>query len=226
MQSSQCEGIVLQSLNFQDYDKIITVFSYEEGVLKFHMKGASRSASSRLSTNPLTCAEFTYTKGRGDLLMCREIAVKESFLKLRQSLPMLEAAMDMLQVLIQSQLPHKPAPKLYQLLKWCLNKLAFSKDPHFLAASFRLKLLIHDGLLMLQNRCTTCGESISELYIAQGETFCLQHAPTKHFHFNNEENALLAHLLNYQSFAEIALRELPPILREKIIELSNLTLKG
>lgn len=172
------EGIILQILNFQDYDRILTVFSCQEGLIKLIVKGANRLGQQfNVCATPFTCAEFIYTKGKSDLFKCREISILQQNLGLRNRLSSLEAASDMSHALLSSQGQHDPAPHLYRLFKSYLEKIAHFNDPYTLAASLRLKILRHDGLFGLTPTCCSCFEVLKAHHTFMGESYCPAHAP-------------------------------------------------
>lgn len=197
MNTYRCEGIILQTLNFQDYDRILTVFSFEEGLIKLIVKGANRVGQQyNACATPFTRAEFVYSKGKSELLKCREISILQQNLALRNRLAALEAACDMAHAILASQEHHNPAPDLYRLFSSYLEKTAHFPDPYTLAASFRLKILRHDGLFGLTPACSTCSLPLTAHRAYMGESYCAQHAPSNSILFTEEEiNSIL--LLTY-----------------------------
>lgn len=151
MAIEQVEGIILHTLDYQDYDQIITVFSKEEGMIKFIIKGAkSYQKRQGITTAPLTRAEFLYTRGKSDLWKCQEMTILDYQLALRNNLVYLQTAFDFVKALQATQTGSKPAPELYQLLTIYLGRLPLSRGPANLAASFRLKLLCHEGVFTVE----------------------------------------------------------------------------
>jgi DNA repair protein RecO (recombination protein O) len=146
MTAKRAEGIILQTLKYQDYDQIATVFTMDHGILKFFVKGAYRSQNGK-NTSPLARAEFIYTQGKSTLYNCKEVSLLNTYLNLRNNLTHLEAGIDLLKAVLESQMESKPAPELYKLLIMYLEKIPVIPDPWVLAASFLLKILRHDGLL-------------------------------------------------------------------------------
>lgn len=140
MESYRSEGVVLHALPFRDFDQILTIFSKDEGIVKLMVKKAS-------ATTPMSQIEFVYTKGRSEILKCQEVSVLNLHLNVRKSLPHLEAACDLLRAIQASQWAGRPAPDLYKLFVIYLNKIPNASNPYIYAASFRLKILKHEGLL-------------------------------------------------------------------------------
>jgi len=143
-------GVVIQALTFQEHDRIVSIFTAEEGIAKLVVKGAMLPKKGQgSSTTPLTLIEAICTKGRSELYSCRELSVLESNVKLRQNLKTLEAACDMVQVIASTQFPGKASPELYALFTMFLSKLPSAPHPTAVSTSFRLKTLRYEGLLDL-----------------------------------------------------------------------------
>ena len=138
-------GIVLHTLPFKDNDIIFSIFS-PEGIIKLYAKGgASQKRGLKPLLTPLTCAEFVYKEGRSELVQCLEGSAIQYFLNLRSNLALLESACHMLKSVQKCQMQGKPAPTLYHLLVYSLEKIPDMPDPWALALSFQLKMLRHDG---------------------------------------------------------------------------------
>jgi DNA repair protein RecO len=150
MDKLRTEGVIVSAFAFKDYDRIITLFTPEAGLIKLVVKGAfSAKQGKGNSTAPLTHVETIYTEGRGELCSCREINVLNHFLGLRQQLLTLQAACNILQAIAATQQPGKSSPGLYQLLIAYLYQLQTATDPRAITASFQLKTLRHEGILNL-----------------------------------------------------------------------------
>lgn len=145
------EGIVLRSIDYQDKQKIITLFTPEAGLMSLFMRRISPRNLALLSlATPFSQAEFHYTKGRSDLYGFRDGTLIEGNLHLRGSLSHLQTAGELVQTILLSQLPGKPAPALYALLTTYIKHIPQFEDPSPLIASFYLKVLHHEGLLCLE----------------------------------------------------------------------------
>lgn len=178
MEKLRTEGIVVNSIPFQDYDRIITVVTPDEGLIKFIFKGSASTKSGKASsTTPLTVAEFIYSKGRSDLLKGHEISPLDHQLALRNNLNTLEAACDMLQIINATQMPGKSCTNLYKLLLAYLKKLPFAHDPATLSTSFRLKTLRHEGMWRSFSKCCQCSLELNDGYILGGTSYCKLHMP-------------------------------------------------
>jgi len=216
------EGIVIHTLDYQEYDKILRVFTADFGVLQFIMKGANRPKKRHLCcSSPLTHAIFCYKPSDKELQLCKEITVINHWLKIRCQLPVLEAACAMLQAIKKSQLLNKPSPQLYALLKMYLSKLFDMKDPLSLSCSFYLKLLRHDGLIHLCPHCISCGQSPKKIFINKGEIFCERHAKDGAFCLEENEAPLVFQLAHCKQFSEINSISINKTIQESIEHIFN-----
>lgn len=75
------KGIILSAIDFKEYDRILNVFSRDEGIVSLIVNGANRSSKGKPLTAPLTYAEFVYSETRGNLLRCREVTPLATHLK-------------------------------------------------------------------------------------------------------------------------------------------------
>jgi DNA repair protein RecO len=193
METFSTEGIILHTIDFKDYDKILSLFTPDHGLVKAILYRAR--AKGKTPVEPLVLGDFLLSPARGELLPCREMSVQNRYLSLRDHYHQLEAGCDLVQAILQSQMVEKPAPDLYKLLKYYLERLGLAKDPRALAASFRLKILNHEGLLNLDEE---------------------QHEGQLNRHFFPDELTLIAQLTNTRSFAELAERVVSPSLHQKV----------
>ncbi|NGX47132.1 MAG: DNA repair protein RecO [Chlamydiae bacterium] len=147
------EGLVLRSIDYKDRQKIITLFTPTRGLISLIVKGITRKKSHLLTlTSPFTKAEYHFSIRRSELYTFRDGTPLKTHHNLRQNLRHLQSATTLIKALLTSQLPGKPAPKLYNLTLTYLKHLPTFADPTSLTASFLLKLLKHDGHLSATHR--------------------------------------------------------------------------
>src|ERR1700732_4089384 len=103
------EGIVLKTFGFRDTDQIATLFTPEHGKVKVIIRGAYRPARRNAGCflSPLSRVDCVYCLGRSELMRCSEVSTWSSYPGLRDTLPLLEAACDLLQIVDVSQMPGK-----------------------------------------------------------------------------------------------------------------------
>ena len=199
------EGIIVQSLKFKDTDQIATVFTPQEGLLKFFIKRAYTTKFGRgAHTALLTRAEFVYEKGKNDLYLCQEVASVNAHPHLRDNLSVLEASFDLLKSIAASQAPNRPAEPLYQFLKMTLERIHLLPDPWSAPLSMRLKILREEGVFHPSSHCTSCATPLPYQYIYHGESYCRSHAPPLATELSEEEYQLLIHLTEARRWSDFA----------------------
>ncbi len=187
MQLEKTEGIVLRSLTYQEDARILTLFTKDLGLISLMLKGVSpRSLQKMAAASPFCQAEFVYFKGQSDMLHYRDSTLLNEHLFLRNKLSSLQTAGALVQALLKSQMPGKSSPALYHLLDTYLKQIPAFSDSAPLVTSFYLKILSHEGVLLLSD---------------------LAASP--------QEGALLEELLSARSFEKLKTITLPATLAEK-----------
>lgn len=213
------EGIILRVIPFGDYDQIVSLFTEEVGVIKLFFKGC-RSKRDGLPgvCMPLTYVQVVYReRQKSELVSCHEMTLVEPYRFLKQDLTHLETACELLKMVEATQLPGKPAPRLFALLLYFLARLPECVDPAVLVYSFRLKLLKHEGELAFPLSCSVCQVEITApLYYVQEECFCSLHVQSGAFSLADDELRLIEHLATSQSFSSLATLMLSQELKGKI----------
>ena len=204
MNSQATEGVVLTSIDFDDYSRIGTIFSLDYGVIKLFFKGVNHKSNPyKELVVPFSRCEYVFSKTRSELYRFHEGIVIDHNLELRQKVDFLQTACAINNAIIRSQLVEKASPLLYQLFVYYLKKIPFSSIPRYLFLSFLLKLLRHDGILSLQSNCSVCQKVLDTTYIAQGECFCFHHVPSWNIKFTEEEMLVMLNLVFSKSFSQI-----------------------
>jgi DNA repair protein RecO (recombination protein O) len=213
------EAIILHALPYQEYDKILTLFSREGGVIKAIVQRATAKKAIAGATDPLTRVEIMLKPGKNDLFKCGDITVLSQYLKLREQLDRLKAACAIAQIIQQSQMPQKPTPILYSLLASYLEQIPSLKNLTALVDSFYLKLLRHDGSLLIEPHCSTCKAPLTDGFLAKGESLCHNHAPPHAIAMSLMELKTIHDLTHAKTYTEIENLNVSKNLSLKIKEL-------
>lgn len=136
------EGVIIQSIPYQEHDEILKVFT-PNGLISLFAKGVKRRGKEMLP--PFTLVDWVVEEGRGELFKLKEAKVIKSYLNLRNSLDAIEGAMRMGLAIQKTQAPGKEAKNLYALFLNYLERV--DVNPFSYATSFWLKTLIHEGLI-------------------------------------------------------------------------------
>lgn len=160
MKTLKTEAVVLRSIRFGEADRILHLYTPDDGKLGAIAKGARRTKSrfgARLE--PFMRVNLVLRVGRGDLHGISAVETVQQFPRLRMSAAGLDWAArscDAVGRLLDGPDPH---PLAYNLL---VNSLAaVDADPALAGkgaqVSFRLKLLVAAGLQPCLDSCVSCG---------------------------------------------------------------------
>lgn len=212
------QGITLQSIPYKERQRIISIFTKDHGIISLIIKGLTEKKTSFLPlTTPFCLADIIYKRGRSDIFLLQDASIIDENLELRKDLSFINSAYLMAKAILDSQMPHKRASLLFNLLIIYLKKIPSFDSQESLIISFLLKLLKHDGLIHFNRKCNLC-ENIASV-IHKGECLCSEHASLQTHFFSNEEFKLLEKLSLVKSFSEIEKVICAPKLKEKTLNL-------
>jgi DNA repair protein RecO len=206
------QGIVLRSLDYKDNQRIVTAFT-PIGLISLIVKSIAKKNSAL--TTPFCVAEFVLRKGRSDLRFFLDGTVLDSHISLREKLPSLQAAGNLAQVILSSQLQGKSSYDLYALFRCYLKQIPSFESPASLVASFQLKLLGYEGLLALSSSCNRCPSKRAE-FLSKGESLCAAHPLEEGFSFSQEEWPLLQQLYHAKQYSALRSLTMPAHMPQKI----------
>lgn len=213
MMEEKSPGILLQEFPYLGRGRILKVFMPEAGLMTFMSRKTSLSFLS-----PFCIAEWVYKKGASEISTLIDGSLIDSLSTLRQSYQTLTAAGAMASALLRSQLPAKRAPELYELLCSYFKKLGQFENTWILVSSFRIKILMYEGLLALQLRCASCEKAAS--FLTKGESVCAMHATSSSIAFTETEWQTLYLLAFAKQFSILQSIDLDAALTKKIAHLS------
>ncbi|MGK5594161.1 MAG: DNA repair protein RecO [Parachlamydiaceae bacterium] len=208
-------GIVLHTLPFQDYHQIISLYSAEWGLVRIIIKYAY-AKKKPCAVEALNLIEVVIRPSKNDLFQAKSVSLINSFLALRKDYAVLTSSLDLLNTLLQTQFPHKPAPILFSLILRYLEWMPKVKYPRNLASSFKLKVLRYDGSLAIQSTCAHCSMELSNMVINQGQLYCHAHPEYQGLYFSNLERIQLETLAINRSLIRFEENFISSELEEKI----------
>ena len=155
-------AIVLRSVNYRDFDRILTLFSREEGKISAAARGAHRAKS------PLAAASTQFTAGefaleeRNGKLSVKSFLLDEAFYPLREDARRLSYATALSQIVEEIVQPNQPNPDLYDAFLRALAYLAFDRERDCTNAvlPFLLRAMAFSGHAAMLTRCAACGGRI------------------------------------------------------------------
>ena len=160
------DAYVLRRVDYKESDRILTLFTRAHGKISALARGA-RKSNRRFAgpLEPFVLLEVTLdVPVGGRLRTVRESTLLDGASGLSKRMERLNAASFVLEMLRESIPEETPEPRLFDLLRAILSRLAeLDGAPlHKSVTAFQLKLLEQLGTAVTVNQCATCGKSVPE----------------------------------------------------------------
>ena len=159
--SRRTECIVLQTRDFGESDRIVTLYSPDRGLLTAIAKGAKRSQK-RFVNKLEECShlDISYCPAKHNRLhFLEEAELKEAFLFLRTDWRRYSTAMLACESVLRFTREHDPDRRIFSLLHWVLHSLQHASSPLPGLVFFLLHLLDACGYRPELDCCATCSRS-------------------------------------------------------------------
>jgi DNA repair protein RecO (recombination protein O) len=150
-------GIVLRSWKLGEADRIVSIFTRENGKIRAVAKGVRKSGSrfgARLE--PACHVSLQLFKGKGDLDTITQVELVTRMAEMRDDFETLMRASAMLEAVDHATPDRDPNVELFDMLVRALATLASRPSP-LVAPAFFLKLLSLEGLEPSVTCCVGCG---------------------------------------------------------------------
>lgn len=153
-------GIVLRDSDYKDYDKILTVFTADRGLVTLKAHGVRRRSSDLKSACQLLCySEFTWKEVNGYNTIT-EAVCKEDFRNLRNDIERLSLGFYFSQVIELIAQQDYTDPTLLPLMLNCLFALAKpDSNQAKIKAVFELRAVSKAGFQPDLHGCAGCGKN-------------------------------------------------------------------
>lgn len=156
------EAIVIKRADFGEADRLLTLFSREQGKMKAIAKGARKPQSRKTGHVELFMrSTFLFAKGH-DLDIITQAEMVEPYAALRDDLVRTTYASYAVELLDRFTVEHDKHVGLYQLLADALGWFATDEDLLLGARFYELRLLSLTGFQPQLFRCVSCAEAITE----------------------------------------------------------------
>lgn len=171
------EGIVLKSMEYQEADKIVTIYTKDYGKITAIAKGVRKTKSKfGSSLEILTYSIFLFYKGR-NLDIVSQTEILESFFSTSKEVIKFAFAANCVEVVNKLTEDREINIGLFNLLKEALHYLKESNDPKLLTLSFKWQTMSILGYRPSLNHCCRCNKSVEdqkEMYfnIKEGGLVC------------------------------------------------------
>lgn len=160
MKDYRSEGLIIRVRDYNESDRIVTIFTREYGKVQAIAKGCRKQKSrSRGIIQLFTYADFALYKGR-NLDTITQCEAKESFTDIRNDLERLAYASYICELLDGFVTSGEKHDDLFYLALICLHLLTV-EEPQLLTWAFELKLMDVLGYRPHLENCVLCGNSLT-----------------------------------------------------------------
>lgn len=159
--SLRAEAIVLRHTDWGEADRLLTLYTREQGKVRAIAKGARKINSRKAGhIEPFTRVTLQLAKGR-DLLIVTQAEMIDSYQPLREDLTRMGYAAYALELLDRFVPDEEIAvPSLYRLISETLARLAAESDAWLPIRYYEMRLLDHLGFRPQLFDCVNCGRDI------------------------------------------------------------------
>lgn len=159
MKMIRVEGLVLREQPVKEQDRLVTLLTKEQGLVRAFANGARNPKNRNLAaTSLLTYGSFSLAVSASGTLTVRESNVIESFFGLREDLTALALAQYFAEVAAELAPAGDPAGEMLPLLLNAVHLLSLGKkDQVILKAGFELRFCALAGFMPSLVACASCG---------------------------------------------------------------------
>lgn len=175
MEPVKIKGIVVQSSQMGDNDRMLTLLTQERGVISVSAKGVkSLKNKNSQAAMPLCYSEFVLRE-KGDIYSLVSADVQESFYALRENVEALSFGVYFAQLAAYIVGRDNAAGEEIRLLLNTLYLLAKNPERMFvLSAAFEVKICEYAGIAPFVESCQ-CGNEGKYFSVREGECVCALH---------------------------------------------------
>jgi DNA repair protein RecO (recombination protein O) len=150
------EAIVLKHINLKEADRILTLYTPNQGKISAVAKGVRRPRSKMGGhLELLTHCSMMLTRGR-NMDTVNQVQTASSFRPLREDLWREGLALYAAELVTQFTAEHQENYQIYRLLLDTLNRLCDTKDGELILRFFEVNLLTHLGYKPELHQCINC----------------------------------------------------------------------
>lgn len=152
------KGVVIKEVNTGEADKVITIFSKDQGKMSAIANGAKKTKSSLSAGTQFLCyCDFVLFKGRS-MYSVSSCEIISPFYEIRNDIIKLTYAAHMTDILEDVIQENQPSSKLLKLFLNCLHILTKeNRSPELVTRIFELRLLAMQGYMPYVHGCLVCG---------------------------------------------------------------------
>lgn len=224
--SSKVEAVILQHSDWGEADRLLRIFSREQGKLKIVAKGARRIRSRKAGhLEPVTRVSLLLARGTGMWIVTQAETIN-AHLPLRADLLLTGYACYFTELIDRFTVEEEQNYELYQLLTRSLERLESPADPFLVVRYFEIRLLEHLGYRPELFHCVVCREPIQAqnqfFSYLQGGVVCPK-CVGQAIDAQPISMSVLKYLRHFQRnpYKNVAEINIPPALREPLEKILN-----
>ena len=158
--SIRVEGVIIRHSDFSEADRILTIFTRENGKIRSIAKGVRKSRSRKAGhVEPLTRTNLQLARGR-DLFILTQAETLDGYANLREDLILLGYASYVIELIDRSTNDDEENRPLYNLLTLTLNRLNRGDNVNRATRYFEIRLLDYVGFRPQLFTCVQCEAEI------------------------------------------------------------------
>ncbi|AGR42289.1 DNA repair protein RecO [Spiroplasma diminutum] len=159
MAITKINAVVIDSTDYDDYAKIVKVFSKQFGKLSFIAQGVNKSTSkNKYSVQNFSLSDFEIFKSRREdkISKLKTGVLKKDYFKIAENYNNYVYSSIMFKILDQIEQISDKHYKIFKMLTFCLNNINNNKDP-FINYLFFIATLIQESIQPLRTKtCVRC----------------------------------------------------------------------
>lgn len=158
--SLKAEGVVLRHQDYGEADRLLTVFTREQGKLRLLAKGVRRLRSRKAGhLEPFTRAQLLLVRGK-EMWLVTQADTLDAYLPLREDLVRTGYAAYAMELVDRFSYDEGANRGIYSLLVDTLERISASEDSFLPVRYFEIRLLDLVGFRPELFRCVKCGKEI------------------------------------------------------------------
>lgn len=163
MEEIKTKGIVLKATDYADSDKIVTILSYDLGLIRARVRGVKKKgAKLAFAVQPFAFIEFMFVK-KGDFYTVVNATSIEQFFELSTDFDSYILMLACLEVCEKAVKENDPQIELFLLLIECFKLVCFEKVSGMIVfIKFMLNAMEILGFAMQVDKCANCGKPLSK----------------------------------------------------------------
>lgn len=174
------QAIVLRAVNYRDFDRMLTLFTRDEGRVSACARGAHRPRSPLAAASTQFCTGEYVLEDKNGKFNVKSCLLDAAFYPLREDARRLAYASALTQICEEVVQPGQSNPELYDTLLRALTYLSFDTqdDCTCIVLPFLLRAMVLCGHGVMLTRCAACGGPIKDARFdaLAGGVICARHA--------------------------------------------------